>query len=158
MVLEDSERKGSRDPYQDIDGRRKYQATFVGFFPAEEPQYTAIVTVYTKPTAKSVYGGVIPAMTFREIVDHLWSLDSRWGETYAKRSDIPDMKPKYIATRNGSVIPVPDVNGMGLKDALYAIENNGFKCTYEGIGHVTRQIPAAGTECKKGETIKIILK
>lgn len=158
MVLDPSERNGSRDPYQDIDGRRKYQATFVGFFPAEDPQYTAIVTVYTKPTKKSVYGGVIPAMTFREVVDQIWSLDSRWGEELDKRADIPDMKPEYIATVSGTVIPVPDVKGMGLKDALYAIENNGYRCTYEGIGHVASQIPEAGTQCRKGETVRIILK
>ena len=158
MVLDQSERNGSRDPYQDDEGRRKYQATFVGFFPAEEPQYTAIVTVYTKPTKKSVYGGVIPAMTFRELVDQVWSLDSRWGEQFDKRADIPDMKSEYIATVSGTVIPVPDVKGMGLKDALYAIENNGYKCQYEGIGHVVSQIPAAGTQCKKGETVKLVLK
>ena len=159
MVLDKSERNGSRDPYMDPDGRRKYQATFVGFFPADDPQYTAIVTVYTKPTKKSVYGGVIPAMTFREIVDHLWALDSsRWGDQVTARADIPDMKPKYIATQSGTVIPVPDVKGMGLKDALYAIENNGYKCIYEGIGHVISQIPEAGTSCKKGETVRLILK
>lgn len=158
MVLDASERKGSRDPYKDIDGRRKYQATFVGFFPADDPQYTAIVTVYTKPTTKSVYGGVIPAMTFRELVDQVWSLDSRWGEVMPRTADVPDMKPEYIATISGTVIPVPDVKGMGLKDALYALENNGYKCVYEGIGHVASQTPAAGTECKKGETVKIVLK
>ena len=158
MVLEQNERKGSRDPYQDPDGRRKYQATFVGFFPAEDPKYTAIVSVYTKPTRRSVYGGVIPAMTFREIVDHVWALDSQWGEKITEKADIPDMKPQYIATISGTVIPVPDVKGMGLKDALYAIENNGYKCVYEGIGHVVSQTPAAGTQCKKGETIKLVLK
>ena len=68
------------------------------------------------------------------------------------------MMPKYIATRSGSVIPVPDVKGMGLKDALYAIENNGYICQYEGIGHVVSQVPEAGTECRKGETIKVILR
>ena len=47
---------------------------------------------------------------------------------------------------------------MGLKDALYAIENNGYVCQYEGIGHVVSQVPEAGTECRKGETIKIILR
>ena len=130
----------------------------MGFFPAEDPQYTAIVTVYTKPTKQSVYGGVIPAMTFREIVDHLWALDSQWGEDLTAMADIPDMKPQYIATRSGAVIPVPDVKGMGLKDALYALENNGYKCTYEGIGHVVSQTPAAGTECNKGETIRLVLK
>ena len=158
MVLDSSERNGSKDPYKDIDGRRKYQATFVGFFPAEDPQYTAIVTVYTKPTSRSVYGGVIPAMTFRELVDQVWSLDSRWGEEYEKRANVPEMKPEYIATISGTVIPVPDVKGMGLKDALYAIENNGYKCVYEGIGHVVSQSPAAGTQCKKGETVKLVLK
>ena len=158
MVLDKSELKGSRDPYRDIDGRRKYQATFVGFFPAENPQYTAIVTVYTKPTVRSVYGGVIPAMTFRELVDQVWSLDSRWGEEYEKRANVPEMKPEYIATISGTVIPVPDVKGMGLKDALYAIENNGYRCVYEGIGHVVSQTPAAGTQCKKGETVKLVLK
>lgn len=158
MVLDQSERKGSKDPYMDIDGKRKYQATFVGFFPAEDPQYTAIVTVYTKPTAKSVYGGVIPAMTFREIVDQLWSLDSRWGEQYEERAKVPEMKPEYIPTISGSVIPVPDVVGKGLKDALYAIENNGYRCQYEGVGHVVSQIPEAGTECRKGETVRLILK
>lgn len=158
MVLDKSERGGSPDPYQDSEGRRKYQATFVGFFPADDPQYTAIVTVYTKPTRKSVYGGVIPAMTFREIVDHLWALDSRWGEKVEEKADVPAMKPQYIATRSGSTVPVPDVIGMGLTDAIYAIENNGYRCVYEGIGHVASQVPAAGTEGKKGETVKLVLK
>lgn len=158
MVLDKSERGDSKDPYQDNEGRRKYQATFVGFFPADNPQYSAIVTVYTKPTRQNVYGGVIPAKTFREIVDLIWAFDSRWGEEVTERADVPDMKPKYIATLSGQKIPVPDVTGMGLKDALYAIENNGYRCIYEGIGHVVKQIPAAGTDCRKGETIKIMLK
>ena len=141
-----------------VDGKRKYQATFVGFFPADEPKYTAIVVVYTKPTIGRVYGGVIPAMTFREIVDNLWSLDSTWGEEFQARAKVPEMRPEYIATRQGSSIPVPDVRGMGLKDAIYAIENNGYRCIYEGIGHVVSQVPAAGKVCQKGETIKLTLR
>ena len=157
-VLSPDENPQKKDPYVSVDGKRKYQATFVGFFPADEPQYTAIVVVYTKPTIGSVYGGVIPAMTFREIVDNIWSLDSTWGDEYEARAKVPEMRQEYIATRRGSVIPVPDVKGMGLKDAIYAIENNGFKCVYEGIGHVAGQIPAAGQSRTKGETIKITLK
>jgi cell division protein FtsI (penicillin-binding protein 3) len=157
-VLSPDENPQKKDPYVSVDGKRKYQATFVGFFPADEPQYTAIVVVYTKPTIGSVYGGVIPAMTFREIVDNIWSLDSTWGDEYEARAKVPEMRQEYIATRQGSVIPVPDVKGMGLKDAIYAIENNGFKCVYEGIGHVAGQIPAAGQSRTKGETIKITLK
>ena len=157
-VLSPDENPSQNDAYVSVDGKRKYQATFVGFFPADEPRYTAIVVVYTKPTIGSVYGGVIPALTFREIVDNLWSLDSSWGEEFHARAKVPEMRPEYISTRNGSAIPVPDVKGMGLKDAVYAIENNGYKCVYEGIGHVVSQIPAAGQIRTKGETIKLVLK
>lgn len=148
----------SRDPYVSLDGERKYQATFVGFFPADEPKYTAIVVVYTKPTKGSVYGGAIPAMTFREIVDNVWSMDSTWGNDLQARARVPEMRHTYIGTRKGTSIPVPDVRGMGLKDAIYAIENNGYKCVYDGIGHVVSQSPAAGVTCTKGETIKLVLR
>ena len=157
-VLSANENPLPRDPYVSVNGERKYQATFVGFFPADEPKYTAIVVVYTRPTKGSVYGGVIPAKTFKDIVDNLWSLDSSWGEQFHERAKVPEMRPDYIGTRKGSAIPVPDVNGMGLKDAIYAIENNGYKCSYEGIGHVVSQTPAAGEIKTKGETIKLVLK
>lgn len=148
----------SKDPYISVNGERKYQATFVGFFPADEPKYTAIVVVYTKPTIGSVYGGVIPANTFKEIVDNIWSLDSSWGDQFQARGKVPEMRSEYIPTRQGSAIPVPDVKGLGIKDAIYAIENNGYKCIYEGVGHVVSQSPAAGQICTKGETIKLVLK
>ena len=157
-VLNPEEQPLRNDPYVSVNGERKYQATFVGFFPADEPKYTAIVVVYTNPTKGSVYGGVIPAMTFREIVDKLWSLDSTWGETFQARAKVPEMRPEHIGTRQGSSIPVPDVKGMGLKDALYAIENNGYRCQYEGVGHVVSQNPAAGKSCAKGELIKLVLR
>ena len=157
-VLRPEEQPMKGRPFESINGEKKYQATFVGFFPADEPKYSAIVVVYTKLTKGSVYGGVIPAMTFKEIVDNLWSLDSSWGDEFQERAKVPEMKPEYIATRQGSAIPVPDVKGMGLKDAIYAIENNGYKCTYEGLGHVVSQVPAAGKVCTKGETIKLVLK
>ena len=158
MHLTTEERRGSRDPYADIDGRKKHQATFVGFFPAEQPKYTAIVVVYTDFISHNVYGGKIPAMTFKEIVDGIWALDSSWGNEYKAKGRMPEMRPPHISTAKGTDSPVPDVTGLGLKDALYAIENNGYRCSYTGTGHVVRQTPSAGTACRKGETIKIELK
>lgn len=158
IALNAEERGTSKDPYMSEDGRRRYQASFVGFFPADEPKYTAIVTVYSRLSSTSVYGSSTPAMTFKEIVDDLWSLDTDWSNTYGERAEVPDMRPKFIGTQKGSEIPVPDVMGMGLMDALYAIENNGYRCRYEGMGHVVSQNPEAGKVCKKGETIKIVLR
>jgi hypothetical protein len=45
-----------------------------------------------------------------------------------------------------------------LKDSIYALENNGYRCTYEGVGHVVSQSIPAGKQARKGETVHIILK
>ena len=158
MFLQTEERRGSRDPYSDIDGRKKHQATFVGFFPAEKPKYTAIVVVYTDFISHNVYGGKIPALTFKEIVDGIWAMDSSWGSEYKAKGRMPEMRAPHISTAKGTDSPVPDLLGLGLKDALYAIENNGYRCSYTGTGHVVKQTPSAGAACRKGETIKIELR
>lgn len=61
--------------YEDENGRRKYQGTFVGFFPAEDPQYTVICSVYSKPTRKSFQGGGIPARAIRTLIDEIYTID-----------------------------------------------------------------------------------
>lgn len=158
VVLEPADKPMRGKPYETEEGYKKYQATFVGFFPADDPKYSAIVTVYTGLTRSDGYGGGNqPARVFGEVVNNLWALDSSWGTEISERAKLPEMRPSYIGTRKGSG-PVPDVKGMGLKDAIYALENNGYKCTYEGIGHVTSQIPAAGTTYQEGKTVQIRLK
>ena len=158
MHLTREERAGSSDPYADINGRKKHQATFVGFFPAEEPKYTAIVVVYTGLMSHDVYGGKIPAMTFKEIADGLWAYESEWGSELKKRGEVPQMMEDHISISREADSPVPDLTGLGLTDALYAIENNGYRCRHKGTGHVVSQSPKAGTKMKKGETINIVLK
>lgn len=70
--------------YSDERGRRKYQGTFVGFFPAEDPQYSIICTVYSKPTNKSFQGGGIPARAIRTVIDKLYDIDPYFRETIRK--------------------------------------------------------------------------
>ena len=158
IVLNKEERGGSSDPFINSNGQKKHQGTFVGFFPADNPKYTAIVTIWSGVTSQNFYGGAYPAAAFKEIVDAVWSLDTSWGEDHTPSGKVPQMKAGFIETEKGTGLPVPDLKGMGLKDAIYAIENNGYRCSYEGIGHVVKQTPAAGTEYKKGQTISIVLK
>ena len=66
--------------YSDASGRRKYQGTFVGFFPAEDPQYSIICSVYSKPTGKSFQGGGIPARAIRTVIDKLYNIDPYFRE------------------------------------------------------------------------------
>lgn len=158
IVLNKEERGGSSDPFINSNGQKKHQGTFVGFFPADNPKYTAIVTIWSGLTSQNFYGGAYPAAAFKDIVDAVWSLDTTWGEDHTQTGKVPQMKAGFIETEKGTGLPVPDLKGMGLKDAIFAIENNGYRCSYEGIGHVVKQTPAAGTEYKKGQTISIVLK
>ena len=160
MYLTPKEQKGSGNPYEDIYGRKRHQGTFVGFFPADEPKYTAIVVTYTGllDMGVNVYGGAEAAKTFKDIVDGVWSHETEWSQEIEADGNIPEMKARNITTDRTEGSPVPDVIGMGLTDALYTIENCGYICEYSGTGHVTSQVPKPGSASPKGRTIKIVLK
>ena len=51
---------------------------------------------------------------------------------------------------------VPNVTGMGLKDALFVLENLGLTVTVNGYGKVRRQSIKPGTKIR-GQRIKITL-
>ena len=158
VVMDPKYTEGRGGVYKDSNGRKQYQGTFVGFFPADEPKYSAIITIWSKPTLQSFHGGTLPALAMKEIVDNTYALDCEWGEEIEKKGRIPEMEAEEIYTDNEKGSPVPSVTGYGLKDALYAIENSGYRCVYEGWGHVVRQSPKAGTPLTKGQTVKIILR
>ena len=155
VVLTAKERKGSADPYHDPWGRKKNQGTFVGFFPAENPKYTILVTVYSYLSGASFYGGTKPAQAVREIVDEIYAIDDTWSGRIASTGALPAMAARSAQVESGKA---PDLKGFALMDALYAVENAGYKCVYEGTGHVTAQKPAPGAALKKGETIRLTLK
>ena len=154
VVLTPAERKGSADPYHDPMGRKKNQGTFVGFFPADNPKYTILVTVYSYLSGRNFYGGTLPALAVREIVDKLYALDGAWDQELKPSASVPHMAGK-VTVVDGQV---PDLKGLGLKDALFALEEMGLRCQYSGTGHVVSQSPAPGTACKSGQSVKLTLK
>ena len=172
-----------------------YQATFVGYFPAENPQYTCIVVIRSKPHAASHFGGTLAAPVFREIATKLYSLyvQQKNPTAYVPVRDssaffyagfsgdvkqvLGDLKIPYRDSAGANsltrVYPVnyqpvlrplterdrqmPDVRGMGLKDALFLLENRGLKVTATGRGKVMTQSLAPGTPIAKGVSVKLEL-
>lgn len=63
--------------------------------------------------------------------------------------------PLNSMSTSGSV--TPNVVGMGLKDAVYLLENMGLKVTVTGRGRVINQSITAGTNFKKAQNIALIL-
>ncbi len=51
-----------------------YQASFAGYFPADDPEYTCIVVIKTKPHAAMHYGGQLAAPVFKEVANKLYAM------------------------------------------------------------------------------------
>jgi len=52
---------------------------------------------------------------------------------------------------------IPSVVGMGLKDAIYLLENRGCRVRVQGVGKVRKQSVAAGTKMSKNTPITLYL-
>ncbi len=53
-------------------GGKTYQASFVGYFPANNPLYSCIVIVYN-PSRGTYYGGLVAGPVFKEIAEKVYS-------------------------------------------------------------------------------------
>jgi cell division protein FtsI (penicillin-binding protein 3) len=51
-----------------------YQSSFAGYFPADDPQYSIIVTIKNKPHAAKFYGAAVAGPVFKEIADQVYTL------------------------------------------------------------------------------------
>lgn len=69
QIIDQRLRKGSLDPYRDSEGRRQYSSTFAGFFPADNPRYSVVCVLFTKPTLKPIYGGTLPTAAVAKFVE-----------------------------------------------------------------------------------------
>lgn len=174
-----------------------YQASFVGYFPADAPKYSCIVVV-NGPTTSGFYGNVVAGPIFKEIADKIYSnrlelqQETRLAKSEGPRTPVSlsghagDLRTalkglgveseergeaEWMTTQAGDstvvlmprAIPsdamgrVPNVLGMGLKDALYILENRGLRVRFLGMGMVKSQSLMPGTRATKGSTIVIQL-
>ena len=172
-------------------GNKKYQASFVGYFPADAPEYTMIVVI-NSPSQGGYYGNVVAGSIFREVADKVYSLslnmhpivNSATSENITpllnsgSREDInrlmkmfgvniPEQNNEWIKLTEGNgnnyianeiqADIVPDVVGMGLKDAIYLLESRGLHVEFKGKGNVKGQSIDAGSKISKGQKITIQL-
>ena len=77
--------------------------------------------------------------------------NEKWGYVY-NNNYTPAMKALAVTEQ-----VVPDVKGMGLKDALYLLENMNVKVQIKGRGKIVSQSVASGLAINKGQTIVLEL-
>ncbi len=183
--------------YIDSQGYRKHQASFAGFFPSDNPKYSAIVVLYTNKTRANFYGGSWAAPVFKQISDRIFANNPQWSSPVNGKGRVTASKPLILSgkrdetekllaalpaekphgsvsgewlsvekdTLNRTVIKnytnikdsVPNVLNMGLRDALYILENKGYRVKFSGKGRIVRQNPASGSALEKHGIIEIEL-
>ena len=135
-----------------------YRATFVGFFPADDPQ-VAMIVVMDEPRT-SIYGGVVSAPVFRRVAE-------RWIGTLpevAQRLIAEDLRLEMVA-RPDTAAPVlrvkpdtaqaadghimPNLVGMAARAAWHAMAQRGVRVQMNGHGRVVRQDPVPGDSCRQ---------
>lgn len=170
-------------------GAVQYQASFVGYFPADDPKYSCIVVV-NSPSNSVYYGNVVAGPIFKEISDKVYATSPEWFreidsdefrempqtkashikkmERVFEALDIPyensNPKAEWVTTQrdstkivtqplsNGKGI-VPNVVGMGLRDAIYLLESRGLSVRFSGRGTVKSQSVNPGSPIVKGTTV-----
>ena len=58
---------------------------------------------------------------------------------------------------DNNLTKIPDVRGMGAKDAVYVLKKRGLKVNLQGVGSVKSQSIAPGGDVTKGQSIKLFL-
>ena len=110
----------------------------------------------TKHYPVRIKGGSVEQM--REVADRLspkTRFEERrgWGE-----ASVDSMATVHISSLDVAADAMPDVVGMGLKDALFLLESRGLRVQIEGHGRVVSQSLPANVRVRGGETVSITLK
>jgi cell division protein FtsI (penicillin-binding protein 3) len=120
-----------------------YSLYFGGkFIPAAAPEYIPII--------KNTSGKNLSIIS-KELGLHIPGNDNAWVkvDTANKRLQVSGMTLKKGI--------VPDVAGMGLRDAVFLLENRGLKVSHSGLGKVVKQLPEHGTPYNPGQKIHLTL-
>lgn len=174
-----------------------HRASFVGYFPAEDPKYSCIVVV-NKARVFEAFGGKVAAPVFRDLANILFGTEldiphnamgsdstfvaQPWlpsvlsGESNSLRKAFSHVQFPYavetdaqyvsasivgsnlsISSKDSGGNKIPDVRGMGLSDAVYALEKKGLKVTSSGYGKVISQSILPGTKATR-QQIQITLR
>lgn len=95
-------RKGSgQTAYGDI-GERSYQASFVGYFPADNPLYTCIVVI-NSPSNGVYYGAAVAGPVFKEIAEKVYSGSLDFIPPINNKKNLLTKAPETIKSRGNEI-------------------------------------------------------
>lgn len=92
--------KGGYNNTEQSTEAKTYQASFAGYFPAENPVYSCIVVI-NNPSGKVYYGNVIAGPIFKEVADKIYATQLNLQTTPVPDSTFKTIKP-LVKTGNSN--------------------------------------------------------
>ncbi len=156
-------------------GTTRYWLSFAGYFPADDPRYTCIVCI--KKSGLPASGGGMSGVVFHKISEGVMAQHLKLSVDDARdenSSFTPEVKTGdteaagYVMNSLGvkgqrTAVPktarniVPNLVGMGARDAVYQLESRGVKARVRGRGKVKSQSIFAGTAVKQGMVCDLVM-
>lgn len=124
----------------------RYNASFVGFYPADRPEVLCLVML-ENPKAIGYTGGMVSAPIFKAITERL--LNNYGIVTQIRTASLSPL-------RDSSMVVVPDVKNLKRDAAAEQLHERGIAASALGTGDVVlRQSPEAGSIVRPGATIHL---
>lgn len=171
----------SVDPVTHQYNKALKRLAFCGFFPVENPKYSCIVLTF-HPRQEAFGAASTSGVVFRETAIGMYSRGMLGNKSdfheesdadaettrpliYASDNDVlakavqkaTGISPIRMAKGEKTDGGVPNVKGMGLREAVNTLENERYEVTFSGSGYVRQQLPAPGTKVNAGSKIQLIL-
>jgi cell division protein FtsI (penicillin-binding protein 3) len=140
----------------------EYNASFVGFVPSRNPAFTILVVVDT-PRADYYYGGLVAAPIFKRIAEAVLQQTGVPPSAGPASTVVVSARPPVLPSRTPQVASLlssktlaagltlmPDVRGLGARDAVRLLSGVGLSVRIDGDGFVSQQRPAPGEPVDPG--------
>ena len=114
--------------------KEKYNASFAGFFPAENPK-VALLVLLDNPT-NGYYGGQVAAPIFREIARRVVNASMHGSESELRIAADAPAQRRAVPMAASATVAIPDLRGVELGAARRVAERYGLRVMARGTGRV----------------------
>lgn len=135
-----------------------YISSFVGYFPAKNPEYSCIVVIHEPDKSVGYYGADVSGPVFKKIAQKIFTetpLIDEIENLEIKNPSIERDYEKYFTAINTYKTVMPNVVGLPAMDAVALLENMGLKVRLRGVGVVKNQSLPQGEKVKPNQVIEL---
>ena len=138
-----------------------YSASFVGYFPAENPKFSCIVVINKPKKEIGYYGSKVAAPIFGEIAEKMYAsipMNDPNRKNVENRFNLASKKETFHFFQTKTpFLYMPNLKGAAGMDVIPELENLGFNVQFIGSGRIITHFPDQGSKISPKQTIYLQL-